>query len=81
MKKIQELLKQKEAELQLVQREVEALRIVNRLLGPEDDAAAPANVTSISPIPMTAGTPLAAMSRAHKDNGHAIADGTGRQFP
>jgi hypothetical protein len=78
MNNIQELLKKKEAELQQVQREVEALRIVTRLLGDDDDVATPVNVT---PISMTAGTPLAAMSRAHKDNGHGIADGTARQFP
>lgn len=78
MKKIQDLLTQKEAELQQVQREVEALRIVTRLLGADDDATTPVNVT---PISMTAGTPLAAVSRAHKDNGQGIADGTARQFP
>jgi hypothetical protein len=75
---IHDLLKKKEAELQRVQREVEALKIVARLLGSDEDAPSSLNVT---PISMTAGTPLAAVSRAHKDNGHAIADGTGRQFP
>jgi hypothetical protein len=75
---IQDLLRQKEEELQRVQREIEALKIVARLLRPDEDAITPVNVT---PISMTAGTPLAAVSRAHKDNGHGIADGTGRQFP
>lgn len=77
MKRIQDLLKQKEVELQQIQHEVEALRIVLRLLG-EEDAATPLNVT---PMSMTAGTPLAALSRAHRDNGHGIADGAARQFP
>lgn len=77
MKNIQDLLKQKEAELERVQREIEALRIVARLL---DDGTQTASV-SVMPVVASAGTPLAAVSRMQKGNGHATSDVSTRQFP
>ena len=72
---IQELLKQKEAELQQIKREIEALQIVARLLHDGTDATvAPQNV-------ILAATPLAASPRVNKSNGHDTSDAGSRQFP
>ncbi len=75
MTSIQELLKQKEAELQQIKREIEALQIVARLLHDGADATvAPQSAT-------LAATPLAASPRVNKSNGHDTSDVSSRQFP
>lgn len=81
MKNIYDVLKQKEAQLQQLQREIEALQIAARLLSDEAETAAPPKT-----VPMAvAGTPLAAMSRTAvgKENGHGgpTWDAVNKQFP
>ncbi len=72
MNSIQELLKQKEAELQQIKREIEALQIVARLLHDGADA-------TIAPqTPVLAPMPLATSPRANKSNGSDVGS---RQFP
>jgi outer membrane protein TolC len=59
MKNINEVLKQKEAELQQVQREVEALRLAIRLLSEESDPRLemrPLTPTATMPDPRPKGT-------------------------
>ncbi len=75
MSSIQELLKQKEAELQQIKREIEALQIVARLLHDGADAAIAPQTAVLAP------TPLAASPRANKSNGHDKSDVGSRQFP
>lgn len=76
MKNIYDVLKQKEAQIQLIQREVEALRLAARLLAEDEEAE------SARPMPsVVAGTPLAAVPRVSKDNGHGSWDATNKQFP
>jgi len=75
---ILELLKQKEEEFQRIQKELEALRIVARMMADMEGKAASPNVKAISSV---AGVPLAALSRAEKENAQGFADAVGRQFP
>ncbi len=77
MKNIQDLLKQKEAELEKVQRELEALRIVARLLQDGTETV----TANVMPIPATAGVPIAAMQRTTKSIGRTISEMETRQFP
>lgn len=78
MKNIYDVLKQKEAQIQQIQKEIEALRLAARLLADEDDAESARTVASV-----VAGTPLAAVPRVsiNKENGHGAWDGTNKQFP
>lgn len=81
MKNIYDVLKQKEAQILQLQKEIEALQIAVRLLSDESEAVAPAKAVPIA----VAGTPLAAMSRAvvGKENGHGgpTWDAVNKQFP
>jgi hypothetical protein len=81
MKNIYEVIKQKEAQVLQLQKEIEALQIAAALLADEADT-----VTPLKPVPMSVpGTPLAAMSRAgmSKENGHGgpTWDAVNKQFP
>ncbi len=77
MKNIQDLIRQKEAELEQIQRELEALKIVARLL--QDGTE---NITAnVMPIPAAAGVPLAAVQRSNRSIGRTISDMETRQFP
>lgn len=78
MKNIQEVLRQKEYELEQLQREVDAIRLVVRLLTDEGESAAARNEVAV--VPVTAGTPLAAVARVQRANGR-ILDPAIRQFP
>jgi hypothetical protein len=77
MKNIYEVLKQKEAQIQQLQKEIDALRIAARLLS-EDGEMEP----SVRPMSsVVAGTPLATVPRAGKENGQAGWEATTKQFP
>ncbi len=76
MKSVHELLKQKEAELQQIKREIEALRIVARLLEEDSTGTSVATQAAIMAV-----TPLAASMRVNKSNGHDTSDVSSRQFP
>jgi len=84
MKNIFDVLKQKEAELQQLQREIEALRIAARLLAEEEPASAtmskPASAAASAPV-----TVASAVSRATspvREGGYSAAwDNAPRQFP
>jgi hypothetical protein len=81
MKNIYDVIKQKEAQLLQLQKEIEALQIAARLLSDETEP-----VAAPKPVAMpVAGTPLAAMSRAvvGKENGHGgpTWDAVNKQFP
>jgi len=75
MKNIFDVLRQKEAELQQIQREIEALRVAARLLAEDGDprtepAMRPAAVPSVPPEPMP-------RSKATT----AVFDASTRQYP
>lgn len=75
MKNIQDLLKEKESQLEQIQREIEALRIVARLLDDSQQNASE-NVKPIAPV-----APLVSVPRSQRTIGHAISDLSTRQFP
>lgn len=75
MKSVHELLRQKEAELQQIKREIEALQIVARLLEDSTDKSVTAQAA------LLAATPLAASPRVNKSNGHDTSELSSRQFP
>jgi hypothetical protein len=80
MKNIYDVLKQKEAQIQQLQKELEALKLAARLLSEDGEP-------EVSPRPISAvvaGTPLAAVPRlaGNKENGQQTAwDSTTKQFP
>jgi hypothetical protein len=77
MKNIYEVLKQKEAQIQQIQKEIEALKIAARLLADDGEIERPVS-------PVIAGTPLASVSRvaSSRENGGQTAwDSTTKQFP
>jgi hypothetical protein len=78
MKNIFEVLRQKEAELQQMQKEVEALRMAARLLADEGDPRSERSETSMRPVIAAAG-PVPA-PRANKEV-PAIFEAGPRQFP
>lgn len=78
MKNIYEVLKQKESQIQQLQREIEALKLAARLLA--EDGEAETNARPMSAV--VAGTPLAAAPRVgNKENGQSGWDTTSKQFP
>lgn len=81
MKNIYDVIKQKEAQVQQLQKEIEALQIAARLLADETEITAPPKAVPVA----VAGTPLAAMSRPTmiKENGHGGPswDAVNKQFP
>lgn len=78
MKDIHEVLRQKEAQLEQLQKEVDALRIAARLLA-EDE---PKPVPAVSPISAVLSAAPVSHTARLKDNGHAAAwDATTKQFP
>lgn len=80
MKNIYEVIKQKEAQMLQLQKEIEALQIAAALLSDDETAMPPKSVAMSVP-----GTPLAAMSRSTmgKENGHGgpTWDAVNKQFP
>lgn len=78
MKNIYDVLKQKEAQIEQLQTEIEALRVAARLLADDDEVLE----VSRTPGPAVAGTPLASVTRmATRDNGHTAWDANNKQFP
>ncbi len=80
MKNIYDVLKQKEAQLQQLQKEIEALQIAARLLSDEAEGMPLPKAVPVA----VAGAPLAAMSRTMvKENGHGgpTWDAVNKQFP
>ncbi|HYH00021.1 MAG TPA: hypothetical protein VD837_12875 [Terriglobales bacterium] len=78
MKNIYDVLKQKEAQIEQLQREIEALRIAARLLAEDGDVLEVPRPAG----PVVAGTPLASVSRiTARDNGHTGWDASSKQFP
>jgi len=78
MKNIFDVLKQKEAQIQQLQREIEALHVAARLLADDGET----EVISARPTSVVvAGTPLAAVPRMNKENGQAGWESTNKQFP
>lgn len=79
MKNIYEVMRQKEQEIQQLQKDIEALRVAARLLADESDAEAPRAASSSVPTPRasTAGSVSAAARPAE-----TVAPAPGiRQFP
>lgn len=79
MKNIYDVLKQKEAQIEQLQMEIEALKVAARLLADDTDVLEISRAAG----PVSAGTPLASVSRmATRDNGHAAWDASSKpQFP
>jgi hypothetical protein len=78
MRNIRELLREKEAELQQLEKEIEALRLAAGLLHPEGSAAAAAVIEPLA-SPMS---PAAAPSFEEHTSGITISGTpTSRQFP
>ena len=80
MKNIYDVLRQKENQIQQLEKEIEALKLAARLLEESEDTIRVPE--PIKPIAVVAGTPLAAASRvAGKENGQGVWDGINKQFP
>lgn len=78
MKNIYDVLKQKEAQIEQLQSEIEALRVAARLLADDDDVLEVSRTSGT----VVAGTPLASVTRmSARDNGHTSWDATSKQFP
>lgn len=78
MKNIYDVMKQKEAQIEQLQSEIEALKVAARLLADDGDVLE----VPRSPAPAVAGTPLASVARmSTRDNGHTAWDATNKQFP
>jgi regulator of replication initiation timing len=78
MKNIYDVLKQKEAQIEQLQAEIEALKVAARLLADDDEVLeVPRNSGTA-----VAGTPLASVTRmSTRDNSHTAWDATNKQFP
>lgn len=78
MKNIYDVLKQKEAQIEQLQAEIEALKIAARLLADDGDVLE----VSRPAAPAVAGVPLASVTRmSTRDNGHTAWDANTKQFP
>lgn len=77
MKSLQHLLEQKEAELQRLQQEVQAIRTVVRLLQEEKTEFVE---DELKTVPITSAVTLPP-PRTHRDNGRAVQEHGLRQFP
>ncbi len=79
MKNIHDVLRQKELEIQQIQREIEALRLVSRLLADDPETEASAVRTSV-PSAVAAPRPPAVMAKP-TDGGFTVPQAGIRQFP
>lgn len=78
MKNIHDVLRQKELEIQQIQREIEALRVAARLLADDNDTDAPALRTA---VPSTAAPRPAAVVSKPADATFGVPQTGIRQFP
>lgn len=79
MKNIYDVLKQKEAQIEQLQAEIEALKVAARLLADDDDVL---EVPRVAATTAVAGTPLASVTRmTGRENSHGSWDATSKQFP
>jgi hypothetical protein len=88
MKNVYDVLRQKEQELQQLQREVEALRLAARLLNDDNEMAAPlplvprmASGAAAEAVPMPPPRPAAELPKAEKGGYSAAWDNAPKQFP
>jgi hypothetical protein len=78
MKNIYEVLRQKELELQQLQKDIEALRVAARLLADDNDAEVTRSMGSSSAAPRISTATVAAVGKPAE----TMSPGTGiRQFP
>jgi hypothetical protein len=85
MKDIQDVLKQKESELQQLQREIEALRVAARLLADDGDAPVEALKPAVgapSAVPTVPRPAPAAAAAANRPGAYSAAwENSPKQFP
>ncbi len=81
MKNIHDVLRQKELEIQQIQREIEALRLAARLLADDAETEAPAVRPSVASaaVPRPAAAPV--MAKPADQTPFSVPQGGIRQFP